>query len=303
MQLNDAVGVSERMLRRVIGEDVHLELELCRSGGPIVGDPSRIEQVLLNLAVNARDAMPSGGRLRIATRDLELTKPLQVRSGAAGPGCYVVLEVEDTGAGMDAHVRQHAFEPFFTTKPAGTGTGLGLYTVYNIVGQLGGAVDLASSLGHGTRLTLYFPRVEAAAAGRAEPKPGAPAASARQRGGTVLIVEDERLIRVTLRHLLSKLGFRVLVAEDGEEALEVARSHGGPIDLLLSDIVLPRSSGPEVAAALTAQREGLKVLFMSAYPAHVLVEQGRVPAGTRTLEKPFEERRLVEALEEALGAA
>ncbi len=303
-ELNAVVRVAERMLRQVIGEDIAFEVELCESGGPVLANPTHLEHILLNLAVNARDAMPHGGCLRISTIDCELHDPLTTRRGILPPGRYVVLEVEDSGCGMDSETRARIFEPFFTTKSIGMGTGLGLYTVYSIVEQLEGGIDVESQPGDGTRFRIHLPRYQKPApvvAAPAAPRALAPvAAHVRAR---ILVVEDERLIRVTLRQLLSNMGHDVLIAESGSKACELAAHVEGRIDLLLSDIVLPDVSGPEIAAALQRQRPELKVLFMSAYPADVLVKQGRVAPGTRTLEKPFTEEALALALRTALSAA
>ncbi len=300
-ELNSVVRVAERMLRQMIGEDIALEVELCASGGPMLGNPTHLEHILLNLAVNARDAMPNGGRLRIVTRDVELVASLPTRSRTLTPGSYVTLEVEDSGVGMDAATREHIFEPFFTTKEVGRGTGLGLYTVYSIVEQLQGGIDVTSQPGRGTTFCIHFPRLAElgleGVRGTTAPSP------AEQRGNArILVVEDERLIRTTIRQLLTRMDYQVMVAEDAASALAVSRGFDGRIDLLLSDMVLPDSSGAEVAKVLTRERPDLKVLFMSAYPADLLVHQGRIAPGTRTLEKPFDEQALARAVRTALMA-
>ncbi len=301
-ELNAVVRVGERMLRQMIGEDIELEVELCSSGGPTLGSPTHIEHILLNLAVNARDAMPDGGRLRIVTRDVELAQTLRTRGRALPPGRYVMLEVEDSGAGMDAATSERVFEPFFTTKEIGAGTGLGLYTIYSIVEQLEGGIDFETETGRGPRFRIHFPRREgllSVPAAVAEPRAVGPV----DRGFTrILVVEDERLIRNTLREMLSRRGYDVLVAEHGENAIRVARACEGKIDLLLSDMVLPDVSGAELAKALVSERPALEVLFMSAYPTELLVQQGRVKPGTRTLEKPFDEEVLAAAVRGTLEA-
>ncbi len=300
-EINSVVRVAERMLRRVIGEEIQLEVELCSTGGPILGNPTHIEHILLNLIVNARDAMPRGGRLRVATREVELASTLQTRNRALVPGRYVALEVEDSGIGMDDATQQRLFEPFFTTKPVGSGTGLGLYTVYSIVQQLEAGVDFESSVGRGTKFVIHFPRLtrleETTAVTKTDAiaKPASPKPTER-----ILVVEDERLIRVTLRHMLTRLGFEVLVAENGSSAIAMARERSGSIDLLLTDMVLPDTTGSELAKLLANEFPALAVVFMSAYPADILVQQGRIAAGTRTLQKPFDESDLVDAVRSAL---
>jgi PAS domain S-box-containing protein len=301
-ELNAVVRVAERMLRQVIGEDIEFEVALCESGGPVLANPTHLEHILLNLVVNARDAMPHGGLLRVATIERELAAPLPTRRGILPPGRYVVLEVEDSGSGMDGETLARAFEPFFTTKSTSSGTGLGLYTVYSIVEQLEGGIDVESEVGRGTLFRIHLPRFQKPLAPLERPAPVAPIdAPAPRAGARVLVVEDERLIRVTLRQVLQGMGHEVLVADSGSAACELAQHVDGPIDLLLSDIVLPDVSGPEIAATLLRERPAMKVLFMSAYPADVLVKQGRVPPGTKTLEKPFTEEALTNALRETLG--
>jgi len=299
-ELNAVVLVAERMLRQMIGEDIALEVELCASGGPILGNPSNLEQILLNLAVNARDAMPNGGLLRIATRDIVADQGFATRGRTFKPGNYVLLEVEDSGTGMDAATLERLFEPFFTTKDIGSGTGLGLYTVFTILEQIGAGIDVESTVGRGSRFSVYFPRNEAPPSAAAiVVEDVVPALHVHPRA-RILVVEDEGLIRATLRHLLARMGHDVLVAEDAGTALTMARDSRDRIDLLLSDMVLPDATGAELAATLTSEQPRLKVLFMSAYPAELLVEQGRIRPGTRTLEKPFDEVALAAALRTVL---
>ncbi len=300
-ELNAVVRVAERMLRQMIGEDIAFDVALCASGGPMLGNPTHLEHILLNLAVNARDAMPNGGTLRIATHDVEFGEPVSTRSRVLPAGCYVTLEVADSGVGMDDATLERMFEPFFTTKEAGRGTGLGLYTVYSIVDQLRGGIDVESRPGHGTRFCIHFPRLAALGSSGVRAAP-VPQPEAQHGDACILVVEDERLIRATIRQLLARLEYRVLVAEDAASALATARGYAGPIDLLLSDMVLPDASGAEIARVLTSERPDLRVLFMSAYPADLLVQQGRIAEGTRTLEKPFDEQELARAVGTALRA-
>jgi PAS domain S-box-containing protein len=299
-ELNAIVRVAERMLRKMIGEDVVLTVELCPSGGPILGNPTHLEHILLNLVVNARDAMPNGGRLRIATRDLELATPLATRGRTLPAGSYVSLEVEDSGIGMDTATRERLFEPFFTTKEVGTGTGLGLYTVYSIVDQLQGGVEVRSEPGKGALFAIHLPRLRDSVgeAGGPRVRPDSkPSPTAR-----ILLVEDERLIRSTLQQLLVRHGYHVIAFETAAEAIAATRNPEQAVDLLLSDMVLPDSSGADLAEVLKRARPDLKVLFMSAYPADLLVQQGRIRPGTRTLEKPFDEQTLALAVRTTLRA-
>jgi PAS domain S-box-containing protein len=293
VELNGVVKSAVSILRQVLGEDIELALELCASGAPVFGDPSKLEQILMNLAINARDAMQRGGRLRIVTADIELTHATRV--GRLAAGSYVRLSVEDTGGGIDPAIRERIFEPFFTTKPVGEGTGLGLYTVYAIVDQLGGVIDFESEVGQGTSFRVLLPRREASAAPRAAASTNAPP-RAEHAPAVVLVVEDERLIRLSLAHTLKSRGYTVLTADSSSEAERVAGEHRGPIDLLLTDMVLPGLSGRELADRLRAWRPTLRVIYMSAYPADVLVRQGRLEPGLWTLEKPFTEESLDAAL-------
>ncbi len=297
MLLNDAVRTAERMLRQVIGEDIELCVELAPSGGPVLADAGKIEQVLMNLAVNARDAMPRGGLLRIATRDVAFERVVHVRGRNLLPGRYVELEVADNGCGISTEMQERVFEPFFTTKEAGQGTGLGLYTVYGIVDQLGGTIDFESAVGRGTTFRILLQRVEPPR----EPSAGRVGVERPSRGSeTILLVEDERLIRMALRHTLSQLGYRVIVAGDAVEALQASAAHEGPIALLLSDMVLPGKNGSELARELEAARPGLRTIFMSAFPSEMLVEQGRLAPGVQTLVKPFTEEALATAVRRVL---
>ena len=298
--------VSERletMLARLLGEDVELRVELRAGGGHVLADPSQLEQVLMNLAVNARDAMPHGGRLSIRTRIETCDEPGVGGAGGVGVGQYVTLDMADDGCGMPEDVKAKAFDPFFTTKADTEGTGLGLSTVYGIVRQLGGHMHLETEVGRGTRFVLHLPR-----AAPPEPPPRLESEAQAQRsadgppdaGETVLLVEDDRLVRAGVRHILEGLGYQVLVAGGGADALRVCQEHRGVIDLLLSDILMPGMAGGELAREVVARRPGVRVLFMSALPNEVLVEQGRLEAGQPSLHKPFEEQDLAAAVRSVL---
>ncbi|HEX2094085.1 MAG TPA: PAS domain S-box protein, partial [Longimicrobiaceae bacterium] len=258
LDLNAVVLDMERMLRRLIGEDVELVTRLERTAAHVRADPGQLEQVLLNLAVNARDAMPSGGRLIVETRNARLDEELKRTYPYVVPGPYVLLAVTDTGHGMDRETQERVFEPFFTTKPRGTG--LGLSTVYGIVKQSGGYIWVYSEPENGTTFRIYLPPVEAPSE---EAAPG-PGAAAPTRGAeTVLLAEDEETVRRLAKRVLQRSGYTVLEAADGEEALRVAEAHRGPIHLLVTDVVMPRLGGRDLAARLLAARPGLRVLYVS----------------------------------------
>ncbi|HVX66194.1 MAG TPA: PAS domain S-box protein [Bryobacteraceae bacterium] len=290
LNLNQIVMSMDNMLRRLLGEDIELRTVLDAAIGTIKADPGQIEQVIMNLAVNARDAMPCGGRLTIETAPAEfgLNSPPGLE-----PRPYVKLVVSDTGVGMSADIANHIFEPFFTTKGPGKGTGLGLSTVYGIVKQSGGEIVVETEPGRGTTFCIYLARcgettpAEAAgqAAGGAEPRP-------RERA-TILLIEDEPGVRRLVRRMLVERGYRVLEASGGEEALATFEKHHPIVDLVLTDVVMPNMSGIEVARRLKALRPELKTLYMTGYSEDILFERGGVEAGAPVLRKPF----LAEALE------
>jgi two-component system, cell cycle sensor histidine kinase and response regulator CckA len=252
--------------------------------GRLKADPSQIDQVLMNLVVNARDAMPRGGTITIETRNADLDETYAREHLGARPGPYVLLEVADTGVGMDADTQRHIFEPFFTTKPKGKGTGLGLATVYGVVKQSGGYIWVQSQPGRGTRFQIFLPRVE-------EPLAMAPAAGAQgaaPRGGeTVLLVEDEDLLRRMTREVLEASGYQVLEAANGDEAIQISRSYSGTIQVMLTDVVMPGLSGPELARVLASTRPQMKVFYVSGYPDEASVPKVRPADGTDFLQKPF----------------
>jgi PAS domain S-box-containing protein len=279
LDLDAVVAGMQRMLHRLIGEDVQLTFE---AGGPawIKADPSQMEQVILNLVVNARDAMPTGGTIRIESSARELG---DIQSDQLGiePGRYVVLTVADNGHGMDAATRARVFEPFFTTRKHGTG--LGLSTVYGVVRQSGGLITVESQPGTGTVFTVHLPSVAApAAADRA-----APAAAPADGTETILLVEDEERVRNLTVKILRQRGYQVLEAENGSAALAAERAHAGPIDLLLTDVVMPDLSGPEVARRVLERRPGIGVLFMSGYTDDAVLQHGVSSQDTPFLQKPF----------------
>src|SRR5436190_8217116 len=297
LDMNAVVATMDKMLRRLIGEDVALVTELAADLGPVSADPGQLEQVLLNLAVNARDAMPQGGRLTIATANVLLTEEYAERHHRLPPGQYVLLAVSDTGVGMDEATQKHLFEPFFTTKEVGKGTGLGLATVYGIVKQSGGYIWVYSEAGHGTTVKVYLPRV----AGAAQPLAVAEAAPELRRGTeTVLLVEDAAPVRTLARKSLESCGYRVLDAADGRAALELSAGHAGGIDILVTDVVMPGMSGRELAERLAPLRPGMRVLYTSGYTDDAMVHQGVLRSGVAFLQKPFMPESLTRKVREVL---
>jgi len=301
LDLNALVSNMDGMLRRLIGEDIiELSTELDSLAGAIKADPGQVEQVIMNLVVNARDAMPNGGRLTIETRNVTIEEEVRLDAVGVAPGSYVMLAVRDNGHGMDAETRSHLFEPFFTTKEKGKGTGLGLSTVYGIVKQSGGSITVESAPGRGTTFRIYFPRVEQEIPGLT----GAVDAIGPERGReTVLLVEDEPAVRGLVHETLRLHGYTVLEARHGIEALLTSAKYGGPIHLLLTDVVMPQMSGPEVAEKILSIRPEIKVLYMSGYPDHPVFDRGGVSRETGFLPKPFSPHLLVQKVREVLSSA
>jgi two-component system cell cycle sensor histidine kinase/response regulator CckA len=287
------------MLRRLIGEDVELVSRAAPDLGRVEADPGQLTQIVVNLAVNARDAMPAGGRLTIETANVELDDVFAQLHAEVRPGPYVMLAVSDTGVGMSAEVRAHVFEPFFTTKAPGKGTGLGLATVYGIVKQSNGNIGVYSEPGHGTTFKIYLPRVAAPAADDAAADP---AASGPGGTETLLLVEDDDKVRALAGEVLRGRGYVVLEARHGGEALEVARRHRGPIHLCLSDVVMPTMGGPELARRLAAARPDTRVLFMSGYTADAIVRPGGLDEDAAFLSKPLLPAALTAKVREVLDA-
>ena len=300
LDLDELVREVEPMLGRLIGEDIELVTRLRGGQGRVMADEGQIQQVLMNLVVNSRDAMPNGGRLTIEiTEERPDSAHLALHPDVA-PGPYVVLSVSDTGHGMDAATLAHLFEPFFTTKAAGKGTGLGLATVYGIVKQSGGHVAVESELGKGAAFRVYLPMTERAA----EPTP-ARAASLSVRGGseTILLLEDDAALRSLAHEILERAGYTVLPAAGPEEALGVVSSHSGPIELLISDVIMPGMSGPEFAGQLASLRPQTRVLYMSGYTDEAIARHGVLDAGVRLLLKPFTSEALLREVRAALNAS
>jgi two-component system cell cycle sensor histidine kinase/response regulator CckA len=300
LNVQSVVAEMEKILRRLIGEDIQLETSSAPDLGLIKADRSQIEQVILNLAVNARDAMPEGGRLTIETANVELDKAAAHPPAVLSPGKYVMLAVTDNGCGMDAETQAHIFEPFFTTKEKGKGTGLGLATVYGIVKQSGGYVWVYSEPGRGTSFKVYLPRIEDEPTARG--RDGKTEARALPRGSeTVLLVEDEKGVRELAREYLELVGYTVIEAEDGHTALELASMHVGPIQLLMTDVVMPGISGRELAGRVKAIRPDIKILFMSGYTDQAVVHHGILDTDAALLQKPFTMAALAAKLREILS--
>lgn len=284
LDLNSLTEGTGKMLDRLIGEDIQIITVLRPEIKRIHADPGQIEQVIVNLAVNARDAMPQGGKITIETANVELDKPYAATHIGARAGHYVMLSLSDTGTGMDAETQKQIFEPFFTTKEIGKGTGLGLSTVYGIVKQSGGNIWVYSEAGKGTTFKIYFPRVE----GDAELQLKSAQASPLPVGTeTILLAEDESMVRALTRENLRVCGYQVLEAANGEDALRLSREYKGEIHLLLTDVVMPRMSGRELAERVTEGRTGLPVLYMSGFTDDAIVHHGVLEPGTEFLEKPF----------------
>jgi PAS domain S-box-containing protein len=295
LDLATVVGEMEKMLRRLIGEDVRLSVAAAQDLGTVRADPGQVEQVVMNLAVNARDAMPQGGTLELSLENVDLAK--STRDVPAGR--YVRLSVSDDGCGMETEVLAHMFEPFFTTKEKGKGTGLGLATVYGIVQQSGGAIEVESRPGKGTTFRLYLPRID-------EPVEAAlrttDAAPAERAAGTVLVVEDEEPLRLLVESVLAEAGYTVLSAASGAQGLSMAEGYRGPIDAVLTDVVMPGLSGRQVAERLRARRPAIGVIYMSGYTDDVVARHGVLEPDTKLLHKPFKTGALLDQVADCLRA-
>ncbi len=295
---NDLIGNYTEMLGRIIGEDIAVELDLDPDLGNVLADPGQLEQVILNLAVNARDAMPGGGTLNIQTENMVLDDEFIQRNQIAAPGPYILISVRDTGCGMDPETLSKMFDPFFTTKKQTKGTGLGMSTVYGIVAQHNGGIRAESTLGKGTEFFIYLPRVNE--------EPTRPEPQASTIGGgteTILVVEDDTIVRKITERYLAQLGYTVLSAPGGPEAIETANGHKGKIDLLLTDVVMPEMGGRELFDKLSAEREELKVLYMSGYTDDAIVHHGVLDKGVIFLNKPFQKNSLAVKVRRALTNA
>jgi CheY-like chemotaxis protein len=285
----------EKMLRRLIGSDVEFKVLPASTLQSVRVDPGQIEQLIMNLAANARDAMPRGGKLTIATTNTHFQADAVKDGFDAPPGPYVVLSVSDTGMGMDAATQARMFEPFFTTKPVGKGTGLGLSTVYGITKQSSGYIKVQSAPGKGTTFQIFFPAIDQAAA----PHPVVQQSHQSNRGTeTVLVVEDEPKIADVIATTLTRRGYEVLVANNGSDAEQFAAKHAGPIHIMLIDVVMPKPSGREIADRISALRPEICVLWMSGYTDDTIVRHGILEPGLNFLQKPFTPAVLAEKIRE-----
>jgi two-component system, cell cycle sensor histidine kinase and response regulator CckA len=295
IDLNPCVREASNMLERLIGEDIELAIELSPEAETVMVDVSQIDQLLMNLVVNARDAMPDGGVIVIRTDHVTVAVP----DTTVPPGDWTTLLVADTGVGMSSDVRARAFEPFFTTKQMGCGTGLGLSTVYGIVRQSGGYVTLESEPGRGTAVTIYLPRL-----GPAEQSPRAATKATSSMGSEiVLLAEDEEGVRRLTRQALERQGYRVLAASSADDALRMARGEGGRIDLVVTDVVMPGKSGAELVDRLTVDRPGIRVLYMSGYTDDAILRHGVLEADVNFIQKPFAPDELTRKVREVLDRA
>ncbi len=299
LDLNTVIGEITTMLPRLIGEDIELVFAPAHDLGKVKADPIQIEQVVMNLAANARDAMPGGGTLTIETATVRVDESYVQRHSIVPAGDYILLTVTDSGQGIAAEDMAHIFEPFYTTKEAGKGTGLGLATVYGIVKQNGGFVWVYSEPGLGTTFKVYLPQVQSLSSEIVITKP----AESSPRGcETLLLVEDEASVRQAARQFLTRSGYNVLEAIDGEDALRASREHGGPIQLMITDVVMPRLGGPRLAERLADERPDMKVLFVSGYAENTILQHGKIDVRTRFLQKPFSLKTLARKIREVLEA-
>jgi len=300
VDLNLVVSGLESLLRRLLGENITLHTSLARDAGHVRSNRAQLEQIVMNLAVNARDAMPEGGTITIQTENVTVNGHFTAEQLQLGPGSYVVISVSDTGQGMDPVTQANIFEPFFTTKSPGQGTGLGLATVYSIVQQAGGAIYVYSEPGRGSVFKVYFPRMDAVS--RQPSSPAAPAAAMQSSDarGTVLLVEDEAGVRSFAAQVLVEAGYDVIEAGSGEEALVSAEAHGGPIALVLTDVVMPGINGRVLAERLRVLHPGMAILYTSGYTDDMIVRTGAVTEGSAFVQKPFSPATLLQRVRSAL---
>jgi CheY-like chemotaxis protein len=298
VDLNRVIESVAKMLARLVGANIAFSVHAGKQIGSVYVDVGQLEQVLTNLVINARDAMPRGGQLTIETGNAELDPEAAAQEGVK-PGSYVVLAVTDTGVGMDCATKARIFEPFFTTKEQGSGTGLGLATTYGIVRQSGGKISVQSEPQKGTTFTIYLPRTDRAAKPTTSLVPHDAGVLGTE---TVLLVEDDEPVRVIMRSILRRHGYEVLEAQNGGEAFLICEKFEGPIHLLLTDVIMPRMSGPEVAARLAALRPDLNVLYVSGYAENSVVHDGVLGAGIALLQKPITPASLLRKVREVLDA-
>jgi two-component system cell cycle sensor histidine kinase/response regulator CckA len=301
--LNEIIASMRNMLERLISEDISIRSQLARNLPAILADRVQVEQVVMNLVMNARDAMPRGGVIAIDTKRVDADAVQSAAHEPVDPGRYVALTISDTGHGMDAAMQARIFEPFFTTKGAGEGTGLGLATVYGVVQQLGGHIVVSSEVGHGTTFSLYFPEcAEAVTPVGDQSRPRIPAPLAAQREA-ILVVEDQRGVRQLATRILTRHGYKVLEAADATEAIRIAEDSAHVLDLVISDVVMPTMGGPELVARLRTLRPTAKVLYMSGYTGDDLSRRIGQESSTAMLEKPFSASALLRAVRDVLDAS
>ena len=299
LRINESLGSLLQMLPRLIGDHIRLETRLAPDTGTVLADASQLEQVVVNLVLNARDAMPEGGRLTIETGNVLLTPArIEAEALALEPGTYVMLAIGDTGTGMTPETKARVFEPFFTTKPQDKGTGLGLATVFGIVEQSGGGIHVDSVLGRGTVMRVYLPVADGPEAAEERPAPAPPLGGAE----TILLVEDNESVRHLLARALRRRGYTVLDAASGDEALALSAGHEGAIDMLLTDVVMPGMRGPTLASRLSALRPGMRVLFMSGYTGDAPGDAGAEAEVFPLLQKPFTPAQLTERIRALLDS-
>jgi CheY-like chemotaxis protein len=297
IDVNSIVVGLDKLLRRLMDESIEMRTVCAEKLGTVKADPAQIEQVVMNLVVNARDAMPHGGRLTVETTNVTLDAGYAMDHAPVKAGKYVMLAVSDTGIGMDGEAQTHIFEPFYTTKAAGRGTGLGLSTVYGIVKQSEGYIWVYSEVNRGTTFKLYLPCVE----GSAAPEIGATKDNVVSQGSeTILLAEDEEAVRELARTVLASYGYAVIEATSAEQAEELFGEHNGKIDLLLTDVVMPGMSGRELARRLSLRAPQMRVLFMSGYTDNLIAQGGVLEAGVSFLQKPFSPRRLAAKVRDVL---
>jgi two-component system, cell cycle sensor histidine kinase and response regulator CckA len=298
--LDHLVAEMNKMLTRLIGEDIALHATTGKSLGSVKVDPGQFQQILMNLVVNARDAMPDGGTIVIETANVDLDEGYCALHPYVTPGRFVMLSVSDTGKGMSEVVKAHIFEPFFTTKEMGKGTGLGLATTYGVVKQAGGSIEVYSEVGKGTSFRIYLPRVEGEAV---KPRESDLTMELPAGSGTVLLVEDEVMVRSLGIRILERSGYRVMQAGNGDEAIAMAMGYGERIDLLLTDVVMPGMGGIELANRLTRIHPETRVLFTSGYTENAIVHQGVLDEGVSFIAKPYSPSALAKKIREVLNKA
>jgi two-component system cell cycle sensor histidine kinase/response regulator CckA len=299
LDLNERLRDVSKLLRPLMGDDVEILIVSKSPAAVVEADPGQLDQIMVNLAVNARDAMPRGGKFILETRAEKFDEGLAEQHQNLPPGKYVLLSVSDTGSGMDAATVARIFEPFFTTKEIGKGTGLGLATVYGIVKQSAGHILVYSEPGHGTTFKIYLPSADHKIG--LESQPEVETAAPKRHGTTILLVEDDELMRGLTRQLLQEHGYTVIEADDGKSALEWVEQHPGPIDLVLTDVVMRRMSGPELVERLRATQPGLKVVYMSGYTGELMAEREVLTRDITLLEKPFTRTALLNTIHQTLA--